>query len=526
MLGVLTLMDDSGRKLPREPWDEPDGGGRSAFRSILPELIPDAAGAAEAPELWPDSVADEGGGGGRAAVAWLVIVLCVAVLGPVTWFTSLRSPEPSSEPFVPGMTHVMQTLMLRYMVGLEAVASMSGDASMQADAEQAAREMLGALDEMVATPGDRIGLAIAAGELLGAEAAMAELDRAAMSEPSGPLFEDVQSLRTVYAHGPGALPAAKMNGLVDRYNWLGEVARAFDRPATHAQRRAVVNDALFTVSAVLILMMTILVGGLVGFGLGVYALTRIVRGRLHWRFARTARLAEGPALLESTSWFLAAFLVLSLAAWWFDRMVGGRLMPIVMWLFPLVLLWPMVRGWRWTGWRRAVGLTAPKGVGREMAAGVVGYLAGAPVLAAGLFLTVMLSALIAVVEQLVAGGGGGEGDRVGHPIFYELLDGGGGTVVLAFVMACIWAPIVEELVFRGAMYAHMRRRTGVVLSSLTTGVVFAMIHPTGLAAVPVLTSLAFVFALIREWRGSIIGPMTAHALHNGFVLGVAVSLFA
>jgi membrane protease YdiL (CAAX protease family) len=31
-------------------------------------------------------------------------------------------------------------------------------------------------------------------------------------------------------------------------------------------------------------------------------------------------------------------------------------------------------------------------------------------------------------------------------------------------------------------------------------------------------ALGFGFALLREWRGSLIAPMTAHALNNGIVM--------
>jgi len=51
------------------------------------------------------------------------------------------------------------------------------------------------------------------------------------------------------------------------------------------------------------------------------------------------------------------------------------------------------------------------------------------------------------------------------------------------------------------------------------GVLFAAIHPQGLATIPALAGLAIGFALIREWRGSLIAPMAAHAMHNGILVG-------
>jgi membrane protease YdiL (CAAX protease family) len=35
-----------------------------------------------------------------------------------------------------------------------------------------------------------------------------------------------------------------------------------------------------------------------------------------------------------------------------------------------------------------------------------------------------------------------------------------------------------------------------------------------------------VFALIREWRGSLIGPIVAHAVHNGFVITLILLVFS
>jgi membrane protease YdiL (CAAX protease family) len=34
---------------------------------------------------------------------------------------------------------------------------------------------------------------------------------------------------------------------------------------------------------------------------------------------------------------------------------------------------------------------------------------------------------------------------------------------------------------------------------------------------PALGGLAVVFSLLREWRGSLVPSITAHALHNAFI---------
>ena len=115
------------------------------------------------------------------------------------------------------------------------------------------------------------------------------------------------------------------------------------------------------------------------------------------------------------------------------------------------------------------------------------------------------------------------GTTANHPIT-DVLTRGWAWVVAAFVLASVWAPITEELLFRGALFAHLRERCGWWISAPAVGFIFAIIHPQGWAALPVLGAIGFVFCGIREWRGSIIGCMTAHALHNTATLALALLL--
>ncbi len=98
-----------------------------------------------------------------------------------------------------------------------------------------------------------------------------------------------------------------------------------------------------------------------------------------------------------------------------------------------------------------------------------------------------------------------------------------------FLLACVMAPVLEELMFRGFLYRHLRELTGdlgrfwsFVISALTVSFVFAVIHPQGVLGIPMLMALAFAFALLREWRGSLVPCMIAHALNNGFALAMSI----
>jgi membrane protease YdiL (CAAX protease family) len=95
---------------------------------------------------------------------------------------------------------------------------------------------------------------------------------------------------------------------------------------------------------------------------------------------------------------------------------------------------------------------------------------------------------------------------------------------LAFLgfLAAVWAPVVEETFFRGAFYSAWRQSGGRWVAGVGTGVIFAAVHPQGWTAIPALGAVGLVMALLREWRGSVIASMTAHALNNGTLFAVMV----
>jgi membrane protease YdiL (CAAX protease family) len=62
------------------------------------------------------------------------------------------------------------------------------------------------------------------------------------------------------------------------------------------------------------------------------------------------------------------------------------------------------------------------------------------------------------------------------------------------------------------------RRFSFWTAALVSAVIFAAIHPQGLMAIPALAAMGFGFSMLREWRGSLVAPMTAHAFHNGMLV--------
>ena len=105
------------------------------------------------------------------------------------------------------------------------------------------------------------------------------------------------------------------------------------------------------------------------------------------------------------------------------------------------------------------------------------------------------------------------------------------VIGLMVLVACVAAPIVEETMFRGVLYRHLRdwipgsgRWASVFFACLVNSFVFAAIHPQGLMGIPVLGLLAVGFSLVREWRDSLFGPMLMHALNNGIITLILFTL--
>lgn len=94
---------------------------------------------------------------------------------------------------------------------------------------------------------------------------------------------------------------------------------------------------------------------------------------------------------------------------------------------------------------------------------------------------------------------------------------GGLTKIL--VAGAVIAPICEEFLFRGFFYVVFKRYLGTLGSTLLTSALFAAFHGS-LTAFPSLFVLALLFTIALEATGSLVVPITMHALFNGANLGV------
>lgn len=82
-----------------------------------------------------------------------------------------------------------------------------------------------------------------------------------------------------------------------------------------------------------------------------------------------------------------------------------------------------------------------------------------------------------------------------------------------FLMIAVFAPIFEELLFRGVIYAYLRKSCRFWLAGLLSGSLFAVAHSNAYSFFPILV-LGFSFAYIYERSNKIIIPIFVHAIHN------------
>lgn len=81
------------------------------------------------------------------------------------------------------------------------------------------------------------------------------------------------------------------------------------------------------------------------------------------------------------------------------------------------------------------------------------------------------------------------------------------------LVACVLAPIYEELLFRAGLYRYVRQKLGRTPSLLISGLCFGALHNNWAGFLP-LAVLGMLLALVYETTGSIRVVIIAHGLFN------------
>lgn len=94
--------------------------------------------------------------------------------------------------------------------------------------------------------------------------------------------------------------------------------------------------------------------------------------------------------------------------------------------------------------------------------------------------------------------------------------------IVLILSAVVVAPLVEEVIFRGYLYAVIKRFSDRFLAAVTTSLLFALIHGNIPGLLP-LFGLAIVLCIAYEMTGSLWVPISIHALFNS--VNTAMMLF-
>jgi membrane protease YdiL (CAAX protease family) len=370
------------------------------------------------------------------------------------------------------------------------------------------------MDEYALTLHDEVRLAIVKAEIRGPDDALDQLETMSHRvDPFGELAGDIAALQEIYEVGPESVSPDDREGLIERHGWYGHVALTFGSPKTDPDRRDLLGGGGVFMLAITPIMLAILVGLMASLPLAITAIIMVGLGNFRLRLQMPA--PGGSVYFETFALFLLAFLALILISPIIEA-EGGRIAEISAllgpWVIAPVVLWPLVRGVPWKTLRRDLGWSRGEGVFKEIGCGFVGYLASLPA-----YIIVVLMMVVAEIVRLEIMGGPDE-----NPPPDELmldLSGPDRWFKLAALMAMLtlWAPIVEETIFRGALFRHMTGRIHWIFAALISSIIFGAIHPYPIIGIVPVALLGLVFALMRRWRGSLIAPMTAHALHNGTI---------
>jgi len=462
-----------------------------------------------------------------AAIAWLTILAIVAFHIAFPYLFPEKGGEAATKSGL-----VIIELQAKYLLGAEQ-SGLAGGIDIE---QQIGPFNTGALE-------NRYCYLIMVNELLSANKALERLaelqslidetgftpseDQKAIGLTLQKLFQDYQNEAW---EGP-SVSAAEREQLVSRLNWFGTLALYAENSPDQQTRREITDRAEAVMYLLLGLFVLILMVGGIGFVGFLTFIVLICMGML--RFRTENYCGHGRIYLETFAIWMLLFLGIQIGVSLLgsylkisrEYLLLGLLAGSFASLFSLG--WPLLRGVKFAEMLTDTGLRC-KNVFIEFLWGLVGYVCSLPIMVGGFIITAILMALF--------GPGTDARDLTSEPASHPAMEWLSEAGVLGFIVIGLLtvasAPIVEETVFRGLLYRHLRdasSRWGRILSVLTAaflnGLVFAAIHPQGLFAIPVLGALAFSFSLVREWRGCLFAPMTMHGLHNGMITVCWVLLF-
>ncbi len=471
---------------------------------------------------------------GSRKAGWITLLLLIPALAFVV-FTQQSSvikataeAEASAQEIVPSGRADTFGLLSRFTVKFHHL-MMDIDENQGATALEDAGYM-DAIDDMSVSPHEMLRGAIVAAEVVSEEEAQDRLSYTIiyLSENSEQLepeyrravYEDAHLIANIY--DGIELTDEERQRLIDHHGWHGKLALTYGKNNDDPERRDLVGGGGGLLAFLVLFGLIIVVALLGGFGLLITGIILLAMGKLKMRFKPPA--VGGSVYLETFAVFVGMFMLLQITT---DALVGTLPESVLygmQWLVVLSIFWPMVRGVSLGRWRRDMGLVAPEGVFKEIWFGLLTYLACVPLYFAAAAVSLVLIAMRSLLFESNEFGETAVEAPMSNPIIELIESSDFVTVAVLGSLMMVWAPLVEECIMRGALFRHFRSRFIFIFSGLFSAVLFGFLHQYDmLMLVPIIT-LGWAFAFMREWRDSLVGCMTAHALHNSTIFLMIVWL--
>jgi len=423
---------------------------------------------------------------------------------------SIASKEEVSDPGVASLTtNAKLMIKLRQELADEGVSPSSNP---QATGSEADVDSIDFLDEIAHNRVDRFRVALVAAEILGPRAGIDRL-RALQSEvePGGALAGDIDWMLRWYAAQPssvaGAVTPEARAAVIERHGWFAQLAFSLGKPASDPLRWEAASggdqiNAFFVTMGLLNLIF--LLGGVIVLTIW---LVSALKGSVEFRVESPSAPAQ--VYYETFALFCLIFIfgvMLAVALLGETSPIGLVINEMLVWGCATVVLWPRLRGVPRMEFSDDMGLNRGEGFVREIVVGIGGFVACWPV-----------SSLVGFVIQKLFSNPDTAEATGGVPMYETPLANSWLLIILSALLSVVWAPFVEECLFRGTLHTALRSRMGPAAAVVLSSIAFGAIHPYDLAGVLQVAIMGVSFAIVREWRGSLIAPMVMHALHNGFL---------
>ena len=333
-------------------------------------------------------------------------------------------------------------------------------------------------------------------------------------------YEEGQFSDSTVSEGSKAL-------IKERLGFPGELFLLPEGTDQTAAREGLLSGAATSVVSMSVLGIIGFLAGVVGFGCCLVFPVMIYQGNLLSYFFNSS--TNHNIYIQTFAIWLVGFFGSSivLGSLELDANTAMLVQPFVFFGSLLCLLYPLLRGVTFQQLRYDIGWTIDRPIGDTLSAGV-SYMATIPCLIPGFICIAIFMTIAAYFSDLHEFA---RQTGPGHPVQEYLANGDWLMILMVFITACIAAPVVEETMFRGVLYRHLRdwsqkwaRWISIAFSAVLNGFVFAAIHPQGIATIPVLMTLAICFSLVREWRNSLLTPMLMHGMHNTLVTCISLLL--